>query len=143
MAQEEFEVVISYVPLPDEVVPENYFHSSTATRVYLIPPNQDTDPILLVEKLSTRFNSSPVVVLIPGQAFDATGTRHGRGGGWYDRFLSAIPSEWRRIGFCTSMQFSISPLKRESWDEPVDEVHVIDTASHTTTYETHARETAA
>ena len=129
MAQEEFEVVITYVPLPDEVIPENYFHTE-ATHVYAIPPDKRHDPILEAEELSTRFSGLHGVVLVPGQAFDATGTRHGRGGGWYDRFLSAIPPEWRRIGFCYDKQFSEEPLTREAWDEPVDVVYTIDKSSN-------------
>ncbi|MDR3548101.1 MAG: 5-formyltetrahydrofolate cyclo-ligase [Candidatus Pacebacteria bacterium] len=119
-----FEAVITYVPLPDEVVPEKHFHTD-ATHVYQIPPDARIDPIVLAEELTTRFEGLHVVVLVPGREFDEAGTRHGRGGGWYDRFLSAVPREWHRVGLCFDHQFSKTPLAREPWDEPVDEVRVV------------------
>ena len=61
-----------------------------------------------------------VVVLIPGTAFDESGTRKGRGGGWYDRFLSRIPAEWTRVGVLPQESLQSEPLQRQSWDEPVD-----------------------
>ncbi len=69
--------------------------------------------------------TTPVVILIPGRLFDITGTRHGRGGGWYDRFLAAVPREWFRVGFCYESQFSAAPLLREAWDQPMDAVCVV------------------
>lgn len=62
---------------------------------------------------------------MPGRAFDASGTRHGQGGGWYDRFLAEVPKEWLRIGFCYERQFSEEPLKREAWDQAMDAVVVV------------------
>jgi 5-formyltetrahydrofolate cyclo-ligase len=44
------------------------------------------------------------VVLVPGLAFDEAGRRLGRGGGFYDRFLSQIPARVRRIGLAMEAQ---------------------------------------
>jgi 5-formyltetrahydrofolate cyclo-ligase len=44
------------------------------------------------------------VVLVPGLAFDAAGRRLGRGGGFYDRFLSQIPARVCRIGLAMEAQ---------------------------------------
>jgi len=43
-------------------------------------------------------------VIVPGLAFDRTGRRLGRGGGFYDRFLSKLPPEVLRIGVCFDEQ---------------------------------------
>ena len=52
---------------------------------------------------SGDFNHGPVpVILVPGMAFDAKGHRLGRGRGYYDRFLSSLPSEL--IGVCFDFQ---------------------------------------
>ena len=66
------------------------------------------------------------------------GVRHGRGGGWYDRFLSQVSPQWMRIGFCFENQFSSSPLKQETWDQPVDWV-CVQKADMVEYYQTQAR----
>ena len=70
--------------------------------------------------LSKMHREDKVVIFIPGREFDHSGTRHGRGGGWYDRFLKDVPRDWLRIGVLTQNQLSETPLTRESWDEPMD-----------------------
>jgi len=44
------------------------------------------------------------IVLVPGVAFDATGARLGRGGGFYDRFLAGLPPTVATIGVCFETQ---------------------------------------
>ncbi|TSD06273.1 MAG: 5-formyltetrahydrofolate cyclo-ligase [Parcubacteria group bacterium Greene0714_7] len=67
-----------------------------------------------------------VCVLVPGREFDTFGTRHGRGGGWYDRFLKELPQDWIRIGVLSPAQLSEEKLNREPWDEPVDYLLIIE-----------------
>ena len=62
--------------------------------------------------------SPPAVVLIPGIAFTSEGSRLGRGGGFYDRFLRTLPKSTLRIGVCFSTQIMpVLPIERH--DEPV------------------------
>lgn len=83
---------------------------------------------------------APTLILLPGRAFDEAGTRHGQGGGWYDRFLSRVPVEWVRLGVCFSNQLSPIPLEAKPWDEPVDALYVYARRSaETTLYLTRAR----
>lgn len=60
------------------------------------------------------------IIFLPGQKFDLTGTRKGRGFGWYDRLLTELPIDWIRIGVAKEKQLSKTPLKRYPWDQPVD-----------------------
>ncbi|MSR29403.1 MAG: 5-formyltetrahydrofolate cyclo-ligase [Phycisphaerales bacterium] len=44
------------------------------------------------------------LVVVPGVAFDLAGKRLGRGGGFYDRFLSHLPTSTATIGVCFDWQ---------------------------------------
>lgn len=103
----------------------------------MIRPDATLDPI---EELKAVGNNEDAVICVPGTRFDEHGTRHGRGGGWYDRFLAHTPPSWGRVGFCFDDQFVEDALPREVWDEPVDYVVVVnrDTGSFRL-YETGAR----
>lgn len=58
-------------------------------------------------------------ILVPGVAFDRNGMRLGRGGGFYDRLLAALPRRARRVGVFFSCQES-TQLPHEPHDEPLD-----------------------
>ncbi|MBA4120507.1 MAG: 5-formyltetrahydrofolate cyclo-ligase [Isosphaera sp.] len=57
-------------------------------------------------------------VLVPGLAFDLTGTRLGRGGGFYDRFLAALGPRTLRVGLAFECQV-VGALPRLPHDAPV------------------------
>lgn len=57
------------------------------------------------------------------------GTRRGKGGGWYDRFLSQIPPHWLRIGVADKSQISGTKLLGQEWDESVQWLAVRDGSS--------------
>ena len=122
------EAIITYSPLRTEVpfaeyIPE-YVKRYKAKEVYCIPPRAG---ILPEEESTAALRAAAgkqVAIFIPGKCFDTTGTRHGQGGGWYDRFLTLVPREWLRIGFCFDKQFSETPIPRESWDQVMDVVCV-------------------
>lgn len=117
------ENVISYVPFGEEPDPSPFFSSPRI----IISKDRYEDPIKKAEDVTAFLEQSrDVCVLVPGKQFDVAGTRHGRGGGWYDRFLSHIPKAWVRIGIASKKQFSKTALKREAWDEPVHWVCIVD-----------------
>jgi 5,10-methenyltetrahydrofolate synthetase len=141
----EKEAVVSYVSVRNELDPETYFPFITNRKTFVVPPDQYADPFAEAMEASALLRETSVCIFIPGREFDATGTRHGKGAGWYDRFLSATPKEWLRVGLCWKSQFSDTPLVRESWDEPMDFVCVVSEDSNKAEYdkyrilETHAR----
>ncbi|KND50146.1 MAG: 5-formyltetrahydrofolate cyclo-ligase [Parcubacteria bacterium C7867-008] len=107
---------------------------------YPIPPRLDIDPWEEAERAKRASKGAFVCVLMPCTKIDATGTRTGRGGGWYDQFLSVVPTAWMRVCICDSSQFSAEALERKPWDQTVDRIGVIDQSTNTITWhETHSR----
>lgn len=58
------------------------------------------------------------LILVPGRGFDRSGARLGRGGGYYDRFLSALDPTITTVGIAYSVQVVRSVPHDES-DVPV------------------------
>lgn len=129
---------VTYVPVRDEVQIAPLLSPLTGRVVYEIKPDPQLDPLNECTQAITAAGDQTIIVLVPGRRFDAAGTRHGKGVGWYDRFLAACPPGWVRIGLCTDKEFSTEPLVRESWDEPMDYV-VVQTGDDFTLYTTQAR----
>ncbi len=120
-----YRAFITYAALRSEVPFRDYVELPLGATEYQIAPRASLDSHTEAEAAVAAADAGPCVILIPGRAFDAHGTRHGRGGGWYDRFLAEVPEEWLRVGFCFDTQFSKTPLSREAWDQPVDAIAVI------------------
>jgi len=59
--------------------------------------------------------------VVPALALDRSGFRLGRGGGYYDRFLSGIEGRFFTVGICYNCQL-VDELPREQWDIPVKRV---------------------
>lgn len=113
--------VILYTPQKGEVdFSHESFPFSLPTDHIVIPSDKHSDPYAMAETCRARYPHHAVCLLIPGSHFDSTGTRHGRGGGWYDRFLSKLPQQWTRIGLLENERLSDIPLVRKAWDEPLD-----------------------
>lgn len=60
-------------------------------------------------------------ILVPGQAFTPQGNRLGRGGGFYDRFLSRPDLHAYTLGICYPFRI-LEHLPSEAHDVSVDEV---------------------
>jgi hypothetical protein len=116
-----YDMCILYNPMSDEVdYSVGEFPIQLAPEKHYIPNNKNTDPFEFAQMFSKRFVDKKVFLLIPGTKFDIYGTRHGRGGGWYDKFLSKIPKRWMRVGVCEEGQFTENKLDANIWDEQID-----------------------
>lgn len=62
------------------------------------------------------------MVIVPGVAFDKENNRLGRGGGYYDKFLSTIPSRVPTVGLAFDFQIVDSLSFKEEHDMPVSSV---------------------
>jgi len=118
-----YEFLVTYRPLADELSVEDSLPSGIETSV--LAANASPDPAQTAHELCRKAAGRRTAVILPGTSFDASGTRHGRGAGWYDRFLATAPREWVRIGVCTPRQFSVVPLVRKPWDQPMDYVFIL------------------
>ncbi|MDD3276568.1 MAG: 5-formyltetrahydrofolate cyclo-ligase [Kiritimatiellales bacterium] len=107
----------AYIPLPDEVNLSPLFESLQTT--FYIPAVDETAGIYRMARLTTELKKGrfgilepavPVfaaedeldLILVPGIAFDRTGRRIGRGGGFYDRLLPQYSAV--RAGICFDFQ---------------------------------------
>jgi len=121
---------VIYEPLQDEIDPRTipFLKSIFGEKrtIHTVPKSKQADPFAYADNVVRVVGSLSCGVLVPGSRFDASGTRHGRGRGWFDRFLSAIPLEWVRIGVTDISHFSKKNLTRKPWDEPVDWIIIRD-----------------
>ena len=105
--------VVIYLPLPDEVdvtpllddVERAFAVTRTPSRGALTLHPADTPRERHRYGFEQPVAGAPTVdpaevgvVLVPGLAFDRSGGRLGRGGGYYDRFLPTLPSHAARVG---------------------------------------------
>jgi 5-formyltetrahydrofolate cyclo-ligase len=61
------------------------------------------------------------LVVVPGVAFDARGRRLGRGRGYYDATLAALPRGAARVGLAFELQI-VDAIPEEPHDAPLDAV---------------------
>lgn len=83
----------------------------TKNRYGILEPVVDPQKIVAASDLH--------VVLVPGLAFDVTGNRLGRGGGYYDRFLANCPDHVLRIALAFECQI-VESVPVSEHDQPVD-----------------------
>lgn len=135
-------VILAYMPLPDEVDIQPLIESlSAANKRILLPEVVSDNEIVLREhhsksdlkrgafgileptgKIFTDYSLLDVI-LVPGMAFDSKGNRLGRGKGYYDRFLAKVQAESATlphlIGVCFPFQI-VEEVPTNEFDHPVD-----------------------
>jgi 5-formyltetrahydrofolate cyclo-ligase len=135
----EADIIIRYRPLSDEANPDSFLvYAKQSVEDVIIPVAHTIDPFVCAREIVAAHKTLHGCILVPGRRFDWSGTRIGRGGGWYDRFLSKIPTSWTRIGVTRGQDVSDERLIRQSWDEPMDWLF-IETGGVWRVHETNAR----
>lgn len=136
--------IAGYVAMPEEVALQGFFkHAWLKDQSIYVPVVSDSEmhfyPYMPDTPLSVNTfgikepvleNSEPVspnrleAVLVPLVAFDATGTRLGMGGGFYDRYFGVLEPDARPllIGVAFAVQQSAKHLPTEPWDVKLDAV---------------------
>jgi len=120
------EVFVAYQPFGDEPLYTDLSFPFAISEIFILPRDKESDPFAWAETCKDLYKDRIVNILVPGRSFDIYGTRHGRGFGWYDRFLANVPRSWRRIGVAHVSQFSTRAIVRKPLDEPVDIVVIRD-----------------
>jgi 5-formyltetrahydrofolate cyclo-ligase len=77
------------------------------------------------EKTLSEQELGPLIVFVPGVAFDLKGKRLGRGMGWYDRLLRRIGANATAVALAYDFQI-VAEVPSEPWDQ---KVHYIITES--------------
>ena len=112
----------SFSPLRDEPDPRPIEElAGSNSQIVVLGQDASIDPLDTAhELLHAHGDVHRAVLLIPGRSFDLTGTRHGRGRGWYDRVLHELPRNWTRVGIASLVCLHQEELLRQPWDEPMD-----------------------
>jgi 5-formyltetrahydrofolate cyclo-ligase len=83
------------------------------------------DPSWPPAPVSGAPGGGPMLIVVPGLAFDRRGNRLGRGKGFYDRFLAGLETarhgRFTAIGLCLSVQV-VEEVPTDAQDRPVDGV---------------------
>lgn len=111
--------IMTYVAFGSETNPETAMHAAAAQGKNIMIPDH-FGLIEITGPFAKRVEPEDVdLVLIPGLAFDETGSRLGYGGGWYDRFSSRLRPDVKLAGLCYEEQV-VRSLPAEPHDLRLD-----------------------
>lgn len=132
------EFVLGYLGLPDEVQIDAFLAAmigkgtrpllprAAGGRLYYGPwrpcstLSLDDEGVLAPDSgLLEALPESAGLIVVPGRAFDASGLRLGRGGGYYDRFLATSDPNWLIVGAAYECQV-VEVVPAEGHDRSVD-----------------------
>jgi len=111
------EKLVAFEAMGGEIDPRRIVDAYAASGVSVFLPYwQDGASKFVCLRTGMSFvdDDQRVVILVPGIAFDCSGGRLGRGGGWYDRVLEEHPHAIR-IG-CGYDEEVIDQVPRDPWD---------------------------
>lgn len=128
--------VMIYYPIQNEInllslfelYPDKTFllpvthHKSIEVRQYTGQDNLSKGKFGIPEPTTPQYKGKIDLIIVPGVAFDHHGYRLGRGGGYYDRFLSSLKRS-KRIGVGYGFQL-ITHVPHNRHDQKMDEVIV-------------------
>jgi 5-formyltetrahydrofolate cyclo-ligase len=72
----------------------------------------------------SAWTENPVLMVVPGMAFDRQGNRMGHGKGYYDRFfakLEGLKIPCVKVALCLEQQI-VTQVPTESWDKKMDAI---------------------
>lgn len=138
--KDDLKFVASYSPLPDELDISDFNSKLILLRKLVLPKTEgNLLKFYWVEDLNHLTRSKlghfePItphsravkkedisIIIVPGLGYDDQNTRLGRGGGFYDRFLSSAPLI-KTISVAYSCQKAPTCLPKESFDVPIGEI---------------------
>lgn len=128
----EARTILGYVAIGSEVEPEALFATRGASVPVFVPSSQSKGDgrawrphpdgsSVQPEGVCAAALAFPVVAIVPGVGFDESGTRLGRGGGFYDRALAKLRAAGpvTVVGLAFEVQI-VGRLPSDQWDQPVD-----------------------
>ena len=125
-----YDLLLSFIPMKDEpdVTPVNNLalKKEIPTAVpakepgtYIFLNTTENNKTITIQNIKVK-----TLMLVPGVAFTQDGKRLGRGGGWYDRALTNLPSCIETVGICAKERL-LSDLPTEEHDRKVSKVLIV------------------
>lgn len=115
---EGIKILFAYKAMKSEVDLSHVINKAEELGIKVVYPEKDP---YCFQGITLKKVTERSLMLVPGVAFTKDGKRLGRGGGFYDRTLSVIPSCIKTIGICKQSQI-VEYLPTEPHDRQVDTV---------------------
>jgi hypothetical protein len=131
-----YQACITYQPIRDELDPSRLIEVFPEQNRRILPADAHADPHACARDCIRIFQNLHTCILVPGTLFDCFGNRTGRGGGWYDRFLSHVPPKWVRIGVTPVTHISKERILVQAWDQPMDYLLIMNASDDFSYHET-------